>query len=372
MRKAFRASTSRSILLNLKFHRGNFQKEYPPQNHIHMTKLLLSIMSSSFVLILVSCHDQENACASKGKVLDSFVTSEGTEVYIFEDGNAYTLSHGSCNFLGQYFDPNFLSNNYAISTNKVELITEDGLLSIKNEYTENFETYLSFEKLFLRDITETQLYWTSFVLQSPESPTINDYVALRKCILEATCSFLDNRIELATDPINLTNQVLRFTSVPPSSNMVTAKSSIESSISFFRKGDELWFQADYYIESGTPFSIVDFENSYFLESPGPRVVIRNNELSVENKFGKKKEYFQNVPAKLPSNSWVTIKVHFQFSDNENGVIELWQDGTKIISETGVNLPTENSVQNTIEIGITATSVATVLLVDNVTISSSAF
>lgn len=54
------------------------------------------------------------------------------------------------------------------------------------------------------------------------------------------------------------------------------------------------------------------------------------------------------------------------------MIELWQDGDLRISERGINLPTANSVQNRVEIGVSATSVGSVLLVDNMRISETPF
>jgi Polysaccharide lyase len=166
--------------------------------------------------------------------------------------------------------------------------------------------------------------------------------------------------------------VLKFTSIAPTANMITAKASIESTINFFDKGSDLWFQASYYVESGIPFSLADFENSYFDSSPGPRVVIRDSKLSIENKFGAKKEYFQLSPITIPSKQWFTVKVHFKFSNDAEGVIELWQDGKQVISAKGMNLPTTNSIQNSVELGITSTSVDCVLLMDNVKISASPF
>ena len=95
-------------------------------------------------------------------------------------------------------------------------------------------------------------------------------------------------------------------------------------------------------------------------------------LSVENKFGAKKEYVQSSPVNIPTNKWFTVKVHLKFSNNATGIIEVWQDGTQVISAAGINLPSSNSVQDRIQIGVTATSVGCVLLMDNIKISASPF
>lgn len=335
----------------------------------------ISLLIPAFFVILFSeCSKEEetNDCKSKGALLDTFITPEGKEYYLFTDGKAFVNNNGSCEFVIQYFDPDFLAKNYKIDATGKFLITDAGLFPTKNEYTDNFESNPKFSDLFIKSIVDTDLYWTGFTLQSPAAPAIKDYVALRTCILSGTCTFIDNKIEVVNDPTNVTNKVLKFTSVAPTPNMVTAKASIESSISFFDKGSDLWFQADYYLESGEPFGLADFESSYFDQSPGPRVVIRNSKLSVENKFGAKTEYFQAAPITIPSKAWFTVKIHFKFSNEAEGIIELWQDGKQVISAKGINLPTSNSIQNSVELGITATSVSCVLLVDHVKISASPF
>ena len=335
-------------------------------------RLSLFVILCCIVAFIGCKKDIKEDCNLKGPVLENFISPEGNQIYIFEDGKAYFNENGTCKFILQYFDPNFLFNNYKIDATGKFIKTEGDLFPVKNNFTENMQTYSDFREMFLKSITDTNLYWNTFTIQSPAARSVNDYVALRSCILKNTCTFLDNKIELSSDPLDPSNKVLKFTSVAPSSNMVTAKASIESLICYYDKGSDLWFQSNYFIESGQPFSIVDFENSYFDERPGPRVVLRNNIISLENKFGSKKEYFQLSPIKVPANKWFTLKVHLKFSNTDNGIIELWQDGIKIISATGINLPSSNSIQNSIEVGITATSLSTVLLVDNILISDSSF
>ncbi len=320
--------------------------------------LILTLCATLFY----GCKKEEllNDCQSIG----AFISPEGKEFYIYKDGTAYVNNNGSCEFAIQYFDPDFLTKSYKIDATGKYLITEGGLLPIKNEFLENFENYAVFSDLFLKSVADKDLYWTSFTLLSPAAPTIKDYVNLRKCVLSGTCNFIDNKLELASDPTNATNKVLKFTSVAPTPSMITAKASVESEISFFDKGSNLWFQADYYVESGTPFSLVDFESAYFYERPGPRVVIRNSILSVE--------YFQTSPISIPAKKWFTVKVHFKFSNESDGIIEIWQDARQIISAKGINSPLFNAIQNSIEVGITATSVDCVLLMDNIRISASPF
>ncbi len=336
-----------------------------------------AIIALSILIFFASCKDnglddELNGCDTNG-LLEQFTTIEGEDIFIYEDGKAYTNNSGLCTFVLQYFDPNFLQDNYITTTAGTFLITDGGeLFPTKSNFIEDFESYSTFTDLFITSASDTNLYWSSFTLQSPAAPEVPDYVELRRCILEGTCDFIDNKIELVTDPTNASNKVLKFTSVAPTSNMITAKSSISSALNYYAKGSEVWYQADYYIESGMPFSLVDFENGYFDKSPGPRVVIRGNKIEFENKFGAKLNIDNNSGITISQNQWFTLKVYLKYSNENDGIIELWQDGISIISTTGINLPASNSIQNLVEVGISATPVGSVLLLDNMRISETSF
>lgn len=330
------------------------------------------------ILILIGCKKEDEPpleiddCPSN-ELLETFTVPNGQEIFIYENGKLYTNMSGTCNFELQYFAPDFLETNYLTNDQETFLITEDNdLFPAKNTYTEDFENAATFVDLFIGSLNDTNLYWTNFTLQSPLAPEVSDYVSLGQCILDGTCTFIDNKIELVNDPSNASNTVLKFTSVPPADNIVTSKSSISSTLNFYPKNSEVWFQADYYIESGLPFSIVDFENSYFFQHPGPRVVIRNNKLEFENKFGSKINIENNSGITISQNEWFTLKVHLKYSNENDGIIELWQDGVEIISATGINLPTSNSIQNILEVGATASSNGCILLFDNMRISETSF
>jgi len=339
-------------------------------NYYTMRYLLLMI-----IIFMVGCKNNDpsllSTCSTE-ELLARFITTNGEEAFIYKDGKLYSSTNGTCNFELQYFDSNFMVSNYLTNSDGTFLLMGDDLFPTKNNYTEDFEDSSSFKDLFISNPSDTSLYWTNFTLQSPGAPEVSDYVALSQCILGGTCSFIDNKIELTTDPEDALNTVLKFTSVPPTADMVTSKSSISSTINFYTKNSEVWFEADYLIESGMPFSIVDFENSYFFGHPGPRVVIRNNKLEFENKFGNKLNLNNNSGISITKNQWFTLKVHLKYSNSKEGIIELWQDGKPIISTAGINLPTSNSIQNILEVGATASPEGCVLLFDNMRISQTEF
>jgi len=340
----------------------------------HLIVIMLFKYTFILAIVLVSCSKRTdlNPACSTDELLTSFLTDDGIEVFIYNNGELYASSGETCEFQFQYFDPQELENAYQINNDGRFLVSGSDLFPVKNDYSDDFESIPVFNNMIVQSLTDTHLFWTSFTLQSPSVPNVADYNALRACILDGSCTFIDNKIELAPDPVNSTNSTLKFTSVAPTSSMVTAKASLSSTLNYFVKDMDVWFQAEFYIESGQPFSLVDFESSYFESSPGPRVVIRNGKLEIENKFGTKANYSNTGNTLVPSNQWFNVKVHLKYSDTTNGIIELWQDGIKLINAVGITLPLPIAVQNTLEVGISATPETCIMYMDNLRISESQF
>lgn len=193
-----------------------------------------------FLLILIfqiSCvkSNQDNCPVSKD-ILSQFVQPTGEEVIIDNNGNAFLLNSDGCELVLKYFDPGFRDEHYFERNGEVLIKSDDGNIPIVKSVNENFENYDSFLDLFYSSIEEIgPKVWGSMTLQSPSARTVEEYVALRKCIQNSTCEFLDNRIELVDDPINVGNQCLKFTSVEKAEDMVVCKSSIQSTLLFLRK-----------------------------------------------------------------------------------------------------------------------------------------
>lgn len=337
----------------------------------------------SLVLIILGCIsscsedavvpeeiEQVKGC-TEVNLMESFTDTEGNNIFIYEDGGAYLNKESGCEFELQYFDPDFKAQNYLSDNTGTFLLNDGEKITIKNEFEEVIEE-AKFMDLFKTDINDSKLFWSSFTLQSPQAKTVSEYVDLSKCILAETCDFLDNRIDVVEDPDNSSNQVIRFECLAPTSDMVTAKCSLSSVLTYFEKGDDVWFEADYRIESGMPFSLVDFESSYFEGAPGPRVVINNAKLELDNKFGAKLRYDSTSETTVPLNQWFKIKVHLKYSNTSDGVLELWQDGEQLISATGINMQTSNGIQNILEVGISATQGGAILLMDNIRVSATEF
>lgn len=319
-----------------------------------------------------SCKDPNAGCPADADILTSFVLETGESAIITKSGEAYSQDDAGCTFLVQYFTPGWEEVYVNTDTGRYVLTDDGDLFPVTNTFFDDVEAYAGFTDMMLTDITQLDKNWNAFTLQSPMAPTVEAYVDLRACIMDNTCTFMDNRFDLVADPLNATNQVLQCTAVPPSADMVTSKASIERSFNYFTEGDDLWYEARYYIVSGMPYSLADFENRFFDQSPGPRIVIEGNKLAIENKFEEKLTYYPDAAPDIPVGEWFTVKVHFRFSTSDTGLIELWQNNVLLMSVNGKNLPNGNSIQTSLEVGATATSDGCVLLIDDIKLSPTSF
>jgi Polysaccharide lyase len=336
-----------------------------------MDTQVFRLLGLLLVLTIGACK-KYNDCPTGVAVLEEY-SVDGQAVAIYADGNGYTKKRGLCSDPIVYFDPDFASTQYLVDSSGIYIRTDAGeLFPTRNRYQEDFEGYADFRDLFATSTQDTGKYWVSFTAQSPDRPEIADYVALRQCIMAGTCAFTDNKMELIEEPGNAGNHVIRLTAVKPARNMVTSKMSFDSPLPYFVKGMDLWYQADYKIQGDYPYSLVDFENPYFESSPGPRIVFSGSALAWENKFGAKDKYLQTNPVTVPKDQWFTLKVHIFLTNTSDGLVEIWQDGVSVLRANGKTLPTYHSIQSSLEVGISATSEATQVLLDNLHISDIAF
>lgn len=329
------------------------------------------------VLLLTSCSTDKNEdqiCAPDKAVLSSFLNEDGRMIEIYEDGDAYFIEDGQCTFAANTFDPDFFEENYVETADGVrQIVDETTLFTPFRSFIVQLEQATNINDLFIRDLDDRQRIINHHTLQSPSTPTVSEYVSLAQCIIEEECGFIDNRVELSSDPENDAQEVLKFFSVAPNATMVTAKSSIASSLCFFREGDDFWFEARYYLEQGRPTTLADFESSYFLNNPGPRVIFRGDRLAIENKFGAKITYNQlsNTAISFPLKEWVKVKVHLKYSTTD-GIIQVWQNDQLIIDEVGATMPYDFWIQNGVEFGISATQEECTLYMDDIRFSDQSF
>jgi hypothetical protein len=320
--------------------------------------------------------------AQSSQAIDPPEESE-VELTAVENGVTYKLYHavlwrvnsqsGKWEFIQQVYDPDFYAKNYVERNSVIFRKAANGnLVPVRQQFTDGFEHAKP-----VREWIGPDTGWTAFTLQSPKAPSVKDYVGLRNRILKGQSDFLDNRVELSADIVHSGQRALKTYSVPPSPTMVCAKASLDTELLHFVKGDDVWFSGCYYVPDGCgmPFTVMDLETTWIKEYPGIRIVIAGGKYAMfELKWGAKPKYRQPKGREVvfPVAKWVHLKAHLILSDRDDGVIELWQDGIKIIDTRGQTLPLGHTIYNSFETGITAhndRSKPATLYVDDVSISN---
>jgi len=327
---------------------------------------MLILPALGFLLLHLASRRNDPPQPAESALISQQFLVEG-KAYSVVDGNAWKRSDsGGWTFIEQLYEPDFFEKNYAVKDGRT-FRKDPGsgkMYEMRKTFKSGFEDAATIREL----IGETQ-GWTAFTLQSPQSSSIPDYVALRTAILKGEGTFLDNRIEPSTELAHSGKSSLRTFSVAPGSGMVTAKASLETEFLHFTKGDDYWFSGWFYVKSGMPFTLMDIESAWLNEHPGMRIMIDNGALLLEMKWADKPRYVQSAPlVKFPSGKWVRVKTHLKLSEKEDGVIELWQDEKQIVSAKGRTLPLADTIYNSLEVGISATSQEATLFVDDVEVS----
>lgn len=206
--------------------------------------------------------------------------------------------------------------------------------------------------------------WAQMTLLSPMMPTDGDYTVLSRDILKGEADFVDNSV-------GAYHGAARFEAMAPADGLVTSKSDIQMMRMWFTDGDDLWFRGRFFFESGVPYSLVDFEDNNVRGSPGPRIVIDGQRfVGVELKAWSKPRLRQR-DVEVPLGQWFELVLHMKLGV-QDGHVMLWQDGQLILDGNMQTLPSEGSLLNSFEIGITATDMAAVMLLDDVAIGHQPF
>lgn len=301
------------------------------------------------------------------------LTREGKTLKLYR-GGIYRVNEqsGRWDFVAQGYDPGYYDKNYVEQDGAIFRKDENGkLYRVGQKFSDDFE-----DSRTIRDLIGVARGWTAFTLQSPKSPTVEDYVRLRKRILTGQGEFLDNRIEPSGEFAHGGQTALKAYSVPRSGDAVTNKASLVTELMHYVRGSEVWFAGWYRVpaESGMPFTLMDLESTWFKEHPGIRIMVFGEKhLGVELKWGAKPTYRQPKGREIafPRARWVHVKFHITLSEKDDGVVELWQDGTQIVDARGQTLPLAHSIYNSLEVGISAHSIGplpAILYVDDVSIS----
>jgi len=310
--------------------------------------------------------DKQEACETEVPESDEdIIVYKGARVKII-DGDTYLCQKGKWVFSSSMV--NSFAKRYKIKKEGDNCEITIKKTGVKYNLPSQFSS--GFEENKLQDLFRPN-GWTITTLLSPKANSIKKYLKLHEKLMQGG-KFLDNRMDLDTKIVHSGKKALRFYSVKPGIGMKTTKSLVEKKWLCFAKGDHIWFSAWYYIKKGMPSTLFDFETRRFSGGPGIRLFVRRQKYaSMELKFADKPVYDQlKVP--LPRQKWFNLKLHLVLSNHEDGVIELWQDGVKILSTRGRTLPTHDTIYDSMQVGITATPRETVMLIDDVKVSTEPF
>jgi hypothetical protein len=291
------------------------------------------------------------------------------------DGILYKVdpSHDRLVYVERIYERDFHAKHYAVVDGRVYRrdIDSGKRYPALRHLREGFEDAES-----LADLIGIQRGWTEFTLQSPRTPSVADYVQLRKRILRDGAAFLDNRIEPSGEVVRSGRKALKCYCVAPSAEMVTAKASLSTTLLYFVKGDDVWFSGWYYVAEGAmPFTLMDLECTYFKGHPGMRIMIgQDGYVRFELKWADKPTYLQPRDKRIPfpKGQWVRLAAHLRLSETGDGVVQLWQDRAKVIDGRGQTLPLAHAVYDSLEIGVSAHSFGqrpATLFADDVEISN---
>ncbi|GAA0856489.1 heparin lyase I family protein [Aliiglaciecola litoralis] len=301
---------------------------------------------------------------NKTRIVAGNRTLEVEQGIVYEVGESRTP-------IEQLYDPNFVQNTYTKNANIIyRIIPNHGNLQVKRNFTENFDSANT-----VRDLIGADVNWTAMTVQGEGSPTVASYVDLRHKILRGQSDFLDNRIDPSTQRKHSGTKSLRTFTKATTNGLDVNKSSLDTELTFFARGDDFWFSGWFFLEQGKPASLIDLESAYMKEGPGIRLML-DDELrpSVQLKFAYKPAFKmpQQTNYSLPTGKWVHLRLHIYLMDSDAGRVRLWMDNTKLIDQAGRTLTMFDAVYNSLQVGITAAppNMNTVLYMDDIRVSDS--
>lgn len=339
-----------------------------------------TVLATASILVL---HCPAAPATSSSRPLDDAARAEATfeeggEISYLIEGNMYRrdAKAGKLAFVDHWYDPDFYEQNFVMSDGVVNQRDPNTgkLYPMRRHFVEDFENATR-----LTDLMNENRGWTNMALESPKTPGVPQSNALVKQILRGEATYIDNRVEPSGEIVHTGKSALKCYCVPKSPDMITTKASISSFFMHFRKGDDVWFRGWYYLaEGGRPFTVMDLESTWIKKHPGMRICMpESGFLQVELKWTGKPTHRQARGQELPFpvGRWVELRLHLRLTETQDGIIELWQDGLKIIDSKGQTLPLANTIYDSLEIGISANGFdqrPATLYVDDVAVSTDSF
>jgi hypothetical protein len=310
-----------------------------------------------------ACRSTHETAGSVQDAAPDLTFEEGGETYVIAGGNAYRVRpDGRREFLERLYDPDFFAKNYTVRDGQVFQVDRDSgrLYPVSRNFSEDFERAASTDDL----LTPSRWHY------STTDPKRADQ--------EGNYYNLGNRITVSRDVVHGGNASARFHARP--SSRIASKSSLSRNIMYFKKGDHVYFSGWFFIEDtptiydGGGVTLVDLESG-FMQSVGLRIIFRSNDsLGFELELPKTQfRQDRGSEVKFPTGRWVHVEFHAFLSD-EDGLVQIWQDGQKVLDKPGRTLPLPEAIYDRFEVGVSALARGSqyekVLYVDDIVISDS--
>ncbi len=355
-------------------------KTFALRNGALSIKLIIAlVLLIALGLLLASKLQQpeEIPAYPENRVLRSAV-QDGVSYKLADDGNVFRVidERGTWTWVDRIFDPEQIAREFVRDG--------DALFVVHPESGQRYPLAKHFEEGFeelpegadgLRSLIGEERRWTEFTLQTPETPAVPDYVALRTRILQENASFMDASVAPSAIHAHSGQQSLRCICPAKSSRMVCAKASLGTGLIGFEQEDDFWFQAWFRIDGeARPFTLADIEGRHVKESPGVRLMLFEGQyLGAELKAMHKPKYQQSPSDRVvfPVNQWVQVTWHVYLHPDQ-GRVRIWQDDTIVVDETGPTLPFAGMLYNSLEVGISAHSFGdkpATLFVDDIVVTT---
>ena len=335
------------------------------------TAAFLLLLGAGVCFVVIVRGQQPSIPMPDVSLVELTVEHEGT-TYKLVNGDLYRVaSPDRLVFVEKVYDKGFWEKNYTRR--------EGRIFRVDGDTGKEYPTRRYFEEGFenadrITDLIGIERGWNSFTLQSSSTPSVPEYVQLRNRILRGEAEFIDNRVEPSSEVVHTGVKALKCYSLAPTPKMVCTKASLSTELLYFVKGDDVWFSGWYFIPAGgMPFTLMDLESTWIKEHPGMRIMIEDGAAMFELKWAGKPKYRQpqTERVRIPMGRWVNLKARLHLSESADGRVQLWQDGQKLIDQSGQTLPLAGAIYDSLEVGISAHSFgpdSATLYVDDVVIS----
>ena len=179
------------------------------------------------------------------------------------------------------------------------------------------------------------------------------------CLIRPASCEAQNQITLEKNVVQEGQKSLRF---HPKSQ---TNASIRKQGLAFKKGDNVYFSGWFHLtqKAGESTSGLTFwalrssaKNFRYQGEPG-RTLTLDQDQNIISPLIKwippmptfMQSSLQKIP--FPTNQWTHVRVHLRLSEGDDGLMQVWQDQQKIISQTGPTLPQADTVYSILELGV---------------------